>query len=203
MPWLGDQCAICAVPLPTSGLPCGACLRRRPSFDRVEAPLRYAFPVDALIQRFKHQAKWPIGRVLAAGLAAHLAHAYTEGLPRPDVLLPVPLSTRRLRQRGFNQARMLADWLSRPLAVPTHADWLLRTQDTTAQQQLDAAARRRNLRKAFALSDAARTAGRHVALVDDVLTTGATAEALARLIKRAGAARVDLYCLARTPRPGD
>ncbi|WP_434457744.1 ComF family protein [Stutzerimonas urumqiensis] len=203
LPWLGDQCAICAVPLPTSGLPCGACLRRRPSFDRVEAPLRYAFPVDALIQRFKHQAKWPIGRVLAEGLAAHLAHAYAEGLPRPGVLLPVPLSTRRLRQRGFNQARMLADWLSRPLAVATHADWLLRTQDTTAQQQLDAAARRRNLRRAFAVSDAARIAGRHVALVDDVLTTGATAEALARLIKRAGAARVDLYCLARTPRPGD
>ncbi|NIU62492.1 MAG: ComF family protein, partial [Pseudomonas stutzeri] len=126
-----------------------------------------------------------------------------EGLPRPDLLLPVPLARRRLRQRGFNQAQMLADWLSRPLGIATDARVLERVLDTPAQQQLDAATRRRNLRQAFAIATGADVKGRHLALVDDVLTTGATAEALARLLKRAGAERVDVYCLARTPKPGE
>ncbi len=203
LPWLDGQCSICALPLPSRGLVCGECLKRPPSYDHVEVPWRFAFPVDALITRFKHQARWPFGRLLGERLAHHLEHAFADGLPRPDALLPVPLARRRLRQRGFNQARMLADWLGRGLAIPVEADTLQRLVDTPPQQQLDAATRRRNLRQAFALSATARVEDRHLALVDDVLTTGATAEALARLLKRAGAARVDVYCLARTPKPGD
>lgn len=203
LPWLDGQCSICALPLPTRGLVCGECLKRPPSYDHVEVPWRFAFPVDALITRFKHQARWPFGRLLGERLAHHLEHAFADGLPRPDALLPVPLARRRLRQRGFNQARMLADWLGRGLAIPVEADTLQRLVDTPPQQQLDAATRRRNLRQAFALSPTARVEDRHLALVDDVLTTGATAEALARLLKRAGAARVDVYCMARTPKPGD
>ncbi|MCQ4325384.1 amidophosphoribosyltransferase [Stutzerimonas stutzeri] len=202
LPWLDGQCSICALPLPTRDLVCGECLKRPPSYDHVEVPWRFAFPVDALITRFKHQARWPFGRLLGERLAHHLEHAFADGLPRPDALLPVPLARRRLRQRGFNQARMLADWLGRGLAIPVEAATLQRLVDTPPQQQLDAATRRRNLRQAFALSATARVEDRHLALVDDVLTTGATAEALARLLKRAGAARVDVYCLARTPKPG-
>jgi ComF family protein len=202
LPWLRDHCGVCAVPLPASGLICGDCLKRPPSFTRVEAPWRYDFPVDSLITRFKHQAKWPLGRLLAGLLARHLAHAYGEGLPRPDLLLPVPLASKRLRQRGFNQADMLAEWLARSLELRLEKRWLQRNRETAQQQDLDAAARRRNLRQAFALADV-EIAGRHVAVVDDVLTTGATAEAVARLLIRAGAARVDIYCLARTPKPGD
>lgn len=203
LPWLGGRCAICALPLPTRGLACGACLKRPPAFDHVEVPWRFAFPVDALITRFKHQARWPLGRLLAQRLGLHLSHAFDEGLARPDALLPVPLSHKRLRERGFNQAQMLAGWLGRSLDIEVDEHSLVRTQDAASQQQLDAAARRRNLRQAFALGSAGTIRGRHLALVDDVLTTGATAEALARLLKRAGAARVDVYCLARTPKPGD
>lgn len=203
LPWLDGRCTVCAVPLPSRGLVCGECLKRPPSYDHVEVPWRFAFPVDALITRFKHQARWPYGRLLGERLAHHLEHAFADGLPRPDLLLPVPLARRRLRQRGFNQAQMLADWLSRPLGIATDARVLDRVLDTPAQQQLDAATRRRNLRQAFAISTAADVKGRHLALVDDVLTTGATAEALARLLKRAGAERVDVYCLARTPKPGE
>ncbi len=203
LPWLGAQCQVCAVPLPMAGLICGACQRQAPSFARVEAPWRYAFPVDNLITRFKHQGQWPHGRLLAELLAEHLQHAYDEGLPRPQALLPVPLARRRQRRRGFNQAQMLADWLGRRLQLPVHGDWLQRRLDTPAQQGLDAATRKRNLRQVFALDAGAELAGRHLALVDDVLTTGATAGILARLLRRAGAARVDVYCLARTPRPGD
>ncbi len=203
LPWLDARCTVCAVPLPSRWLVCGECLKRPPSYDHVEVPWRFAFPVDALITRFKHQARWPYGRLLGERLAHHLEHAFADGLPRPDLLLPVPLARRRLRQRGFNQAQMLADWLSRPLGIATDARVLERVLDTPAQQQLDAATRRRNLRQAFAIAAGADVKGRHLALVDDVLTTGATAEALARLLKRAGAERVDVYCLARTPKPGE
>ena len=203
LPWLGTRCQVCALPLPHAGLTCGGCLRRPPRFDRVEAPWRYAFPVDSLITRFKHQAKWPLGRLLGELLSHHLLHAFDEGLARPDLLLPVPLAERRQRQRGFNQAALLAQWLSEQLQLPLQHHWLQRVIDTPAQQQLDAATRKRNLRRAFALAPASAVSGLHLALVDDVLTTGATAESLARLLKQAGAARVDIYCLARTPKPGD
>lgn len=204
LPWLRGACQRCALPLPAEGLVCGRCLKRPPAFEQVIAPWRYAFPVDALITRFKHQRQWPLGRLLGELLGQHLYHAFDQGLPRPDWLLPVPLSRARQRRRGFNQAQWLADWLAGPLQLPLATDWLLRIRDTPAQQALDAAARRRNLRQAFALSPRAPDLrGRHLALVDDVLTTGATADALARLLRKAGAARVDVYCLARTPAPGD
>lgn len=203
LPWLGGHCTVCAVPLPDSSLVCGACLKRPPAFERVEAPWRYAFPIDSLITRFKHQARWPLGRLLADLLSHHLQHAFAEGLPRPDLLLPVPLASKRLRQRGFNQAEMLADWLGASLALPTRKHWLQRPQDTAHQQDLDAAARLRNLRRAFGLDAKVEVKGKHLAVIDDVLTTGATAEAIARLLRKAGAARVDIYCLARTPKPGD
>ncbi|HBX55056.1 ComF family protein [Pseudomonas sp. UBA2684] len=203
LPWLGGHCQVCALPLPSTGLTCGACLKRPPSFQRVEAPWRYAFPIDTAINRFKHQAKWPLGRLLGGLLSHHLQHAFAEGLARPDLLLPVPLAGPRQRQRGFNQAGLLSQWLSASLHLPQQPHWLERTSDTPAQQQLTAAARQRNLRRAFALTNASRVEGLHLALIDDVLTTGATAESLARLLLRGGAARVDVYCLARTAKPGD
>ncbi|WP_458128644.1 double zinc ribbon domain-containing protein [Pseudomonas sp. Z2-11] len=203
LPWLGEHCAVCALPLPMAGLRCGQCAARPPAFERVLAPWAYDFPVDSLITRFKHQAKWPLGRLLGELLAQSLQHHFDEGLERPDALVPVPLAARRLRQRGFNQATLLARWLSAALRIPCEDNLLLRVQDTPAQQVLDARARRRNLRQAFALAPGAVLNNRHLALVDDVLTTGATAQALARLLLDAGAARVDVYCLARTPKPGD
>jgi len=114
--------------------------------------------------------------------------------------LPVPLAKRRLRERGFNQAAMLGRWLSSHLGVHCDERLLLRTRETPAQQQLDAKARRRNLRQAFAVTG--ELTGKHVAIVDDVLTTGATAQAVAEVLRQAGARRVDVYCLARTPKPG-
>ena len=202
LPWLGDQCLTCALPL-AAGLTCGGCLQEPPAFEQVAVPWIYGFPVDTLITRFKHNAKWPLGHLLADVLGEFLQHRFEEDLPRPDALLPVPLAPKRLRQRGFNQAAMLARWLGKSLDLPCEEHCLLRVQDTDAQQALNAKARKRNLRNAFALSPDAQVKGRHLALVDDVLTTGATAQALARLLMDAGAARVDVYCLARTPKPGD
>ncbi|QXI17415.1 ComF family protein [Pseudomonas hamedanensis] len=202
LPWLGNHCQSCALPLAAEGMTCGACLLEPPAFEQVAAPWVYGFPVDSLITRFKHNAKWPFGHLLADVLGQYLQHRFDEGLPRPDGLLPVPLARKRLRQRGFNQAAMLARWLSVSLDLPYEEQILRRIVDTDAQQDLDAKARQRNLRNAFALAPDADVKGRHWALVDDVLTTGATAQALARLLMDAGAARVDVYCLARTPKPG-
>ena len=202
MPWLGEHCQTCALPLPEAGLTCDGCLLEPPAYEQVAVPWRYDFPVDSLITRFKHNAKWPFGHLLADVLSQYLQHRFDEDLPRPDALLPVPLAAKRLRQRGFNQAAMLARWLSRQLDLPCEENVVRRIQDTSAQQDLDAKARKRNLRNAFALTTDAHVKGRHLALVDDVLTTGATAQALARLLMNAGAARVDMYCLARTPKPG-
>jgi ComF family protein len=202
LPWLGDHCQTCALPLLAAGLTCGECLLEPPAFELVVVPWQYGFPVDSLITRFKHNAKWPFGHLLADVLGQYLQHRFDEGLPRPDALLPVPLANKRLRQRGFNQAAMLARWLSESLDLPCEETVLRRVKDTDAQQSLDAKSRKRNLRNAFDLMPDAQVKNRHLALVDDVLTTGATAQALARLLMNAGAARVDVYCLARTPKPG-
>lgn len=185
------------------GMSCAQCLRKPPGFTQVVAPWRYDFPIDSLITRFKHHGKWPFGRLMGELLGQFLQHRFDEGLLRPDCLVPVPLANKRLRRRGFNQAAMLAHWLGRQLQLPVDDQQILRSRETPNQQGLDAKARKRNLEGAFALKDADGFYGKHVALVDDVLTTGSTADAIARLLNRAGASRVDVYCLARTPRPGD
>ena len=201
LPWLMEHCDVCALPLPMDGLVCGQCVKNPPAFKQVIAPWSYRFPVDSLISRFKHQARWPFGQMLARLLGQHLQHRFdnTE-LSRPDALLPVPMARKRLRERGFNQAWMLAKWLSQDLGIALEEHLLLRPHDTVAQQALDAKRRQRNLLTAFTLAANAKVTGRHFALVDDVLTTGATAHSLARLLINAGARQVDVYCLARTPK---
>jgi ComF family protein len=203
LPWLGDQCQRCALPMPMDGLTCASCSRHPPAFSQVLAPWHYDFPIDALVTRFKHQAQWPMGRLLAELLGQLLQHRFDDALPRPDFLLPVPLASKRLRQRGYNQAAMLARWLGEQLELPVAEHWLQRTRETTAQQGLDAKARKRNLSGAFTVADGHGLQGRHVALVDDVLTTGSTADVIAQILIKAGARQVDVYCLARTPKPGD
>jgi ComF family protein len=108
-----------------------------------------------------------------------------------------------MRQRGYNQAAMLARWLGSELQLPVDEKTIRRVKETPAQQGLDAKARKRNLRDAFALIEPHRISGTHVALIDDVLTTGSTADMIARLLISAGASKVDVYCLARTPKPED
>ncbi|WP_212741143.1 ComF family protein, partial [Veillonella tobetsuensis] len=175
-----EQCEICAVPLPMDGLVCAQCFKQPPAFKHVIAPWTFSFPVDSLISRFKHQARWPFGHLLARLLAQHLQHRFDNAeLPRPDCLLPVPMARKRQRERGFNQALMLARWLSHDLDIALDEHVLLRPQETVAQQALDAKQRKRNLLKAFAVAANAEVTGRHFALVDDVLTTGATAHSLA------------------------
>ncbi|SNT04648.1 ComF family protein [Pseudomonas segetis] len=202
LPWLRAHCSVCALPMHGAEWICGECQKNPPSFDKVVAPWSYSFPVQGMINRFKHQAQWPLGRLLGDLLSDHMLHSFADGLVRPDLLLPVPLTKQRQRQRGFNQAQMLANSLGKALHIPLLSRGLSRIIDTPAQQGLDAVTRKKNLRNAFFVAPEVELQGRHLALVDDVLTTGATAQTLSKLLLKAGAARVDVYCLARTPKPG-
>lgn len=201
LPWLDRACSCCALPLEDedSSPLCPECQLKTPLFDQVQAPWRFDFPIDSLISRFKQRGDWPSGRIMAHYLARHLENAYHEGLSKPEALLPVPLSARRLRQRGFDQTRMLAEWLGKDLAIPVELSLIQRVRDTPAQKQLNAQERQQNLQDAFAIQSP--TPYRHLAIVDDVMTTGATVNALAQLLRQAGVERVDVYALARTPKP--
>lgn len=190
------RCRQCALPLAGGAERCGDCVRDPPPFEHTACVADYAFPWDGLVAAFKFR-----GRVELAGpLAALLARA-AAALPAPDLVCPVPLSPARLAERGYNQAWELARRAARPRALAARADTLLRPLDTAHQADLPRAERLRNLRQAFVVHPARRAtlAGRRVALVDDVFTTGATARAAALALRQAGAAAVDVWVIARTP----
>jgi len=194
-------CPRCALPLRAPAPLCGECLLREPPFDAAFAPFLYGHPIDLLVTKLK------FGRSLAAGrvLSQLWLDAVAEDAPvLPGLILPIPLHASRLRERGYNQALELARPLARALRIPLAEDALSRTKATAAQSNLDAKARRRNLRGAFefhaAALSAAATHVTHVALVDDVMTTGATLRECARVLRRAGVVRVDVWALARAPR---
>lgn len=198
-----QRCRRCGLALPQDDSPCGVCQRHPLPMARTFVALDYAFPWDRLIARLKFAQAPELAGVLVRPLVTALARQEAAPDTRPDLLLPVPLSPRRLRERGYNQAWELARRLARELDLPAQADGLQRWRETPAQTTLDAAARRANLRDAFLVHPglAGRLAGRHVALVDDVMTTGATLATTAELLLRAGAREVSAWVLARTPSP--
>lgn len=197
LPWRrGPVCRQCGLALEGHEAPrCGACLVRPPAFDRLFAPLAYESPVGALITDFKFHGRLAHGRVLAGLLADAVTAAVADaGLSLPEALVPVPLHPARLARRGFNQAMELARPLAAALDRPLLTAGIRRRQDTPAQSTLPAKARRSNLRRAFAVSGPVPA---RVAIVDDVVTTGATVEALARVLRAAGAKEVQVWALAR------
>jgi len=192
------RCRRCALPAGDGG--CGACVIDPPDFDGAVAAVDYGYPFDALIRRYKFHAGLDLTATFARRMLA--AHARA-GLPSPGLLLPVPLSAQRLRERGYNQAWELARRLGRALGVPSDARLLLRIRDTPQQLDLPPEQRAANVRGAFAIEPARRAElrGAAVTVVDDVLTTGATLREVARVLRQAGAAQVHVWTLARTPRP--
>jgi ComF family protein len=194
-------CRSCGVPLGISGPSdaCPSCIHHPPAFAAARAAALYLpaasglNPLAAAVQGLKYRGR----RKLAGALGALLAERYPFA---PDALLvPVPLHRARLAFRGFNQALLLARALGRRRGLPVAARLLVRTRATQAQARLPAAERRRNLDGVFAVAAPRLCASRSIVLVDDVLTTGATADACARSLLAAGAARVDVYTVGRAP----
>lgn len=188
-------CARCALPLAQPAALCGRCLEHPPPWQAAWVPFRYGWPLDRLETRYKFSAHLAAGRALAA--------LWRERMPpeRPQAIVPVPLHHARLRQRGYDQTLELARQIARQMHLPLHDRCLKRQRATRAQSTLDAVARRRNVRGAFGIRHGVALPD-HVALFDDVLTTGATLGECARVLRRAGVARVDVWALARVAAPG-
>ncbi len=196
LPHNASCCHCCALPLPPdtpAGTLCAGCQCRAPAFDRVLAPLRYAPPVDDLISAFKYHGRLAHGRLLAEVLADTVRIA---GGTLPTLLLPVPMHPSGLRERGFNQAAELARLVAADLGLAWTATQLRRLRRSQHQRGLNRADRQRNLRDAFA---ARGRLPRHLALIDDVVTTGATAHEVARTLRGSGVECVEVWAVARTP----
>jgi ComF family protein len=189
-------CPRCALPLEAPAPLCGECLQHEPPFASACVPFVYASPLDQLETRFKFGRNLAAGRVLSELWIAAVREAPP---PIPEALIPVPLHGDRLRERGYNQALELARPLARESGIALRADILLRARATAAQSNLDAAARRRNLRGAFAVVPGSPLPA-HIALFDDVMTTGTTLRECALTLRRAGVARVDVWAVARAPK---
>lgn len=184
-------CPICALPTP-GGQVCGSCLQRPPAFDRTLAAFSYRFPLDRLLHAFKYSGNLALIEVLAKPLA-QLAAVH----PKPDLLMPMPLHPERLKERGFNQSLEITRPISRWLGIPLSADACQRTRDTPAQAGLKWKERRRNVRGAFACD--LDLSGKKIAVLDDVMTTGATLNEIGRILKDRGATEVSAWVVARTP----
>lgn len=193
MPVIGEACPRCALATP-GATTCGRCLRTPPPYAATVAAWRYAFPANHLLQALKYAGQLALAEPLGDALAAAVV---ARGLV-PDVIVAMPLSRERQRGRGFNHAQEIARRVALRTGIPL-VPGLARTKDAPPQAGLALRERARNVRGAFAASRAFE--GRHVAIVDDVMTTGATLAAATQALLSSGAARVDAWVVARTPPP--
>lgn len=192
-------CIVCAHPhealaFGSAGLPCGRCLAQPPAYDATLAVYAYLHPVDELVRVLKYGRRLASADFLSRALAGLLSHV---GIP-VDCVLPMPLSPTRLAERGFNQALELARPVARQVGLPLEVAALTRRNDPTHQASLPWTARASSMHGAFACH--ADFSGQHVLVIDDVMTTGATLNELARVLKAHGAARVTNLVVARTLR---
>ena len=186
------RCTICALPIPDGDI-CGACLDHPPRYDHITAAFAYGFPVDVLIQSLKYGGNLAIAAVLGRALGKAVAeHA--------DFIIPMPLSPQRLRERGFNQALELARSVSRVTGVPVLSHACRKVVETRPQVSLPWKERAKNVRGAFVCD--ADLAGKRIAVIDDVMTTGATLDELTKNLRRAGAERISGWVVARTLKQG-
>jgi len=194
LPWLGAACPRCQQPLAGCGeIPvCGRCQRQPPAFDACTALFHYQPPADYLIKRLKFSGELALGPLLSGLLAARIKQRAS---PLPGLVVPVPLHRSRRRERGFNQAMELARSLGRMLDLPVDPRLCERPKRTSPQSLLSTPERKKNLRNAFRITRPEAAA--HIAIVDDVMTSGHTANELARALKTAGAERVEVWVIAR------
>jgi len=183
-------CPVCALPT-LAGEACGRCLQHPPHFDRTQAAFSYSFPVNKLIKALKFHEKLILVNLLADELAKQITY-------QPDYLVAVPLHPLRLQERGFNQSQLLANRISHQLHIPFLANSCQRVRDTPPQSSLPWKERDKNMRQAFLVDTSINFQGKNIAIVDDVMTTGASIGELAAIFKKAGAREVSAWVIART-----
>lgn len=185
-----SHCPTCALPTPTGEI-CGKCLQHPPGFDHAIAAFSYTFPIDQLIKALKFNERLILVNFLADELVARVTD-------RPDHLMAVPLHPKRLQTRGFNQSQALAERISQRSGIPLITGVCQRVRDTLPQSSLPWQERDKNIRGAFAMRADSNVGGKHVAIIDDVMTTGASIGEIARTLKQAGAREVSAWVVART-----
>ncbi|MDQ6916749.1 MAG: double zinc ribbon domain-containing protein [Pseudomonadota bacterium] len=199
LPWLKSVCPVCA--LAASNAICGQCLSDPPAFDATIDAFSYAFPVDRLIHSFKYQGRLALAEWCAEAILARFERVRAVTLSRPHRLVALPLSLERQRERGYNQALEIARVLAARTRIALLRRGLTRVRATPPQSALPWAERAKNVRGAFACD--VDLSGLTVAVVDDVMTTGASVAEVAKILKASGAARVENWIVARTPPPAE
>lgn len=192
LPRIQNPCLGCANPMPQANLVCGQCIQKPPLFDGAVAVCLYQNPVDWLVKQLKFHGKLHLSVLMGHLLSEQLRQSNRS---LPDGILPVPLHRRRLISRGYNQAYEIADVVSQHLKIPMFAGYVRRARHTEPQSNLAEAERHQNLKGAFIHKGAELP--RHVAIIDDVITTGATAKALTQVLKAAGVHRVEIWTFTR------
>ena len=203
-----DICEQCGERLPETCLlspplavnRCGNCITRPPPFQRTVFAYRYNGPVAELIQQLKFTEALILSRLLAELIIDRLKTHHSD-LSQPDALIPVPLHPKRLKQRGFNQSLEIARHIGKDLDIPVYKHLLIRTRATPKQSGLNRKARERNIKGAFRLSPNRgnrELADKHIAIVDDVITTGSTIREVAKVLKRAGPVKITVIAVAKT-----
>lgn len=191
LPYLDTpHCPVCALPTP-AGEVCGHCLKDPPLFTRTIAVFSYSFPLDKLVQAMKYGEQLALANAFAEKLALSIDKS-----DLPDGIVPMPLHPAKLRERGFNQSLLLAATVARKLNLELLASACQRVRDTPPQSALPWKERKRNVRNAFRCDK--DLSGKRVALVDDVLTTGASMNALAEAVHKRGATEISVWVVART-----
>jgi len=188
-----ESCPRCGLELSFGDKQCGRCASRPPVFDHCESVLSYTLEAGQLIRQLKYNQKTSIAHVMAYLLAEHLQN-HRESLP--EVIIPMPIHRNRLYRRGFNQTMEIAKYLGAILDIPVDYKCCQRTKQLESQTQFGAQSRRNNVRGVFRMLK--EVAYKHIAILDDVMTTGATADELTRVLKMAGVDNVEIWCCVRT-----
>ncbi|MDQ7049195.1 MAG: ComF family protein [Enterobacterales bacterium] len=200
LPFCINNCLVCGLPLTPLELqasslssPCGECLKNSPAFDHTVSIFHYQAPINRLITQLKYASQFRYLPLLSSYLVAKISHFYRQQ-SLPQALVPVPLHPSKLKARGFNQSSLIAAELQKRLNIPILTSGVIRHKKTFPQSDLDAKQRQKNLKNAFQVLLKPPS---HIAIIDDVVTTGATASELAKVLRLAGAKQVDVWSLAR------
>ena len=212
LPTSTAKCSTCCLPLilahsvnSAPRLICGECLANPPSFTTTICPFNYEFPIKQIIRRIKYSKQRYWVKALCWQLSqTYLFESQNKETSKPDLLIPIPMHKSKHKQRGYNQAALIAQTLSRSSGIAISKNTLIKTKPTETQAQLNKQERMKNLNGSFNISKKAlkkgTLIGKHIALVDDVMTTKATCELASKLLLERGAKQVDIWCLARTPK---
>jgi len=192
LPYINQACSRCALPLQSDTPVCGQCISLPPSYDVLQSPFEYRYPIDKFITELKFRQKLYRAQSLGQLFSEYIK---SKNIPLPECIIPVPLHPKRLQQRGYNQALEIARVVSAKLNIPINRELCVRVKDTKPQSNLNARSRQQNIENAFEIKQPSHY--QHVVIFDDVITTGNTVETLAKLLRQHNIKIIQVWSIAR------